>query len=326
MRPSRLFASASAALLLSACTVEDLLGAADGGGDSTETQVVDGLRTALSLGIDTGAALAGKAGGYFANAAIRILLPEDAAQALASARQAGAYAAPFAEDMRSVKAAAQIAGLYQGAFAANLDRASDALGEAAALEHLSDSLVKYMNRAAEMAAPRSVPIFKSAIASLTIPDGLSLLNSADSTAATAYLSGKTFAPLAGAYAPLVDSTLALVPLTEYWSYFRSTYNALLADYQALLAFQTDWNARVEGLPSLRIDALEPVDYRPIETESLGTWTTEKALAGLFRLVGGQETRIRRDPFGYVQGLAAAAADLLRKVFGEIMEMGAATGP
>jgi hypothetical protein len=163
---------------------------------------------------------------------------------------------------------------------------------------------------------------------MTISDGLSLLDSRDSTAATAYLDGRTFRPLADSYAPLVDSTLALVPLSRYWSDFRTTYNTLLADYQALRTFQSDWNsnAAVQSFPSLRVDALAAVDYKAIETESLGQWTTEKALTGLFFLVGEQEKHIRRDPFGFVKGLAAEAADLLKKVFGEIMDMGAAEGP
>jgi hypothetical protein len=282
----------------------------------------------LSLGIDSGAGFAGQVNGYLANAAIKILLPEDAAQALATARQAGARLAPFSADLQSIKATAQAVGLYEGSFATNLGRAVTALDEAASLEHLSDSLIKYMNRGAEKAAPRSVPIFKSAIASMTINDGLSLLDSRDSTAATAYLNGRTFQPLATSYAPLVDSTLALVPLTRYWTDFRTTYNALLANYQSLRTFQSDWNsnAAVQSFPSLRVDALAAVDYKAIQTESLGLWTTEKALTGLFYLVGEQEKHIRRDPFGFVKGLAADIANLLKKVFGDIMEMGANPGP
>ncbi len=286
------FGSALLLLSLSSCTLNDIL--VDGGGvDSTETQVVRGLRTALSLGIDSGADIAGKVNGYLANEAIKILLPEDAARALSAARQAGARIAPFSADLQSIKETARTFGLYEGSFATNLGRAVSALDQAASLEHLSDSLIKYMNRGAEKAAPRSVPIFKSAITSMTINDGLSLLNSADSTSATAYLNGRTFHPLADAYAPLMDSTLALVPLTRYWSDFRSTYNALLANYQSLRAFQADWNANATVLtfPSLRVDALAAVDYKPIETENLGLWTTEHALTGLFYLVGEQEKQL-----------------------------------
>lgn len=69
-----------------------------------------------------------------------------------------------------------------------------------------------------------------------------------------------------------------------------------------------------------MDALEPLAYDSIRTESLAGWTTEKAVTGLFYLVGEEEKDIRRDPFGYVRGLAAGISDLLEEVFGEIMKM------
>jgi hypothetical protein len=325
MRNSALLAAATAASLLASCNVDDILVGGDG---TTQEEVVRGLRTALSVGIDSSAAFAGQVDGYLAHAAIKILLPEEAAQALAAARTVGAYVRPFAQQLQSIESAARLAGLDQGPYAANLARASALTGEAASLETLGDSLVKYMNRAAEKAAPRSVPIFKSAIVSLTIVDGLSLLDSPDSTAATAYLRGETFQPLTTAYAPLVDSTLALVPLARYWGDFRTAYNTLLSDYQALAAFQAGWNSDpvVASLPSLQLDVLKPVDYKPIQTESLGAWTTEKALAGLFWLVGEQEKDIRRDPVGYVKNLASDVADLLKQVFGDIMRMPPPSGP
>lgn len=328
MRKSVRFALPLAAVLLASCNVDDVLLDGGGGPGTTEDQIVNGLRTALSVGIDSSAAFAGQVDGYLAHAAIRILLPDEASQALASARTIGGYAAPFARQLQGIQTAASLAGLDQGAFADNLARASALAGTASSLETLGDSLVKYMNRAAEKAAPRSVPVFKSAITSLTISDGLSLLDSPDSTAATAYLRGQTFASLTTAYAPLVDSTLALVPLTKYWGDFRSAYNALLGDYRTLIAFQASWNrnAAAAGLTSLEVDALRPVDNKPIATESLGAWTTEKALTGLFWLVGEQEKDVRRDPIGYVKNLAFEVADLLKQVFGDIMQMGTKPGP
>ncbi|MBW8886769.1 MAG: DUF4197 domain-containing protein [Fibrobacteres bacterium] len=327
MRNPARIALAFSAALLAACNLQDVLDTGGQGNGYTEGQVVNGLRTALSVGIDSSANLAGKVDGYLANAAIKILLPEEAAQALASARSIGAYVSPFARQLQSVQSAASLIGLDNGSIATNLSRASALAGAAASLQTLGDSVVKYMNRAAEKAAPRSVPIFKSAITSLTISDGLSLLDSPDSTAATLFLRGHTFEPLTNAYAPLVDSTLALVPLTQYWGTFRTAYNTLLGDYQTLLAFQTTWNADAAevGLTSYQINSLQPVSNKTIQTESLGAWTTKNALTGLFLLVGNQEKDIRRDPFGYVKNLAFEAADILKQVFGEIMQMGTNPG-
>ena len=312
------------ALAVSSCTIDDVLAPVGGsGGGTLDERVVLGLRTALSVGIDTSAAFASQLNGYLAHEAIRILLPAEAAQALKAAEEVAGYVNPFAHELQAIKSLADVTpGADQSSFTANLGRTAGVLNEVAAMGSISDSLIKYMNRAAEYAAPRSVPIFKSAIGSMTINDGLSLLNSADSTAATVYLSGKTFNPLDQAYTPIVDSTLALVPLTQYWSDFRTTYNALLADYRQLVAFQVSWNSNVvvSRVPKLRVTALKSVSYQPIQTESLGAWTTEKALTGLFFLVGEQEKSIRRDPIGYVTELAGDIATILKDVFGDIMEM------
>jgi hypothetical protein len=77
---------------------------------------------------------------------------------------------------------------------------------------------------------------------------------------------------------------------------------------------------VVAAADLKVEKLKPVANKPIETQSLGEWTTTKALTGLFYLVGEEEKDIRRDPLGYVQGLVAGSADILKEVFGEIMKM------
>ncbi|MEO6098505.1 MAG: DUF4197 domain-containing protein [Fibrobacteria bacterium] len=311
-------------LSLNSCTLDDVMLDPSNGDLGLDEKVVLGLKTALKVGIDSSSTVASQLNGYFAHRVIKILLPEDAKQALATAETVGAYVKPFKSELEAMQTAVNftMGSSDKNTFSNNLTASSTLLTQVTQLEGLSDSLIKYMNRAAEMAAPRSVPIFKSAITDMTIRDGLSLLNSSDSTAATGYLNGKTFSPLSSAYSPIVDSTLTKVPLTEYWTDFRDSYNSVLANYQKLLAFQTSWNnnAVVKTLPSLQVDKLKAVDNQPIATESLGKWTTDKALYGLFYLVGEEEKDIRRDPFGYVQGLAANVSDILKEVFGEIMKM------
>lgn len=325
MRPSKSLSAAffCGAIALSSCTVDDLLGGGGGGGGSLNEKVVQGLRAALKVGIDSSAQVASRVNGYLAHKVIKILLPAEAEEAIATAEAVASYVNPFAHELQAMQGVVNLTpGADKGSFATNLARSTDILNEVAMVEGLGDSLVKYMNRAAEYAAPRSAPIFKEAITSMSVGDGLALLNSADSTAATAYLNAKTFSPLTTAYTPIVDSTLALVPLTKYWTDFRSAYNTLLSDYQALVAFQASWNSNavVKNVPGLQVDALKAVDNKPIKTESLGAWTTEKGLTGLFWLVGEEEKDIRRDPLGYVKNLAADVSDLLAEVFGDIMEM------
>lgn len=320
-KSASLAAVLGSALILSSCDLDGLL--LHDGDLKLDEKVVMGLRTALEVGIDSSSGIASKVNGYLANKAIQILLPADAEQALATAEKVAEYIKPFQAELSAMQSLVDITGgTDRNAFTSNLSASGTLLTQVAQLEGVSDSVIKYMNRAAEMAAPRSVPIFKGAITEMTIDDGLSLLNSSDSTAATLYLNGKTFVGLSTAYTPLVDSTLALVPLTQYWGDFRDGYNTVLANYQKLLAFQTNWNnnATVKAFSDLQVNTLKPVSNQPITRASLGQWTTEKALVGLFFLVGEEEKDIRRDPFGYVQGLAADASDILKEVFGEIMEM------
>lgn len=315
----------TATLLVSACTLDDLLTTSSdpNGALSFDEKIVLGLKTALEVGIDSSSGLASKVNGYLANKAIKILLPEEASQALAAAQQVGAYVQPFSDQLSSIKSVVDFtSGIDQNGFTNNLKTSASILTEITQLQGLGDSLVKYMNRAAELAAPRSVPIFKNVITNMSIADGLSLLNNADSTAATSYLNGKTFAPLVVSYTPIVDSTLSLVPLAQYWGDFRSLYNSVLAKYKTAVAFQVSWNNNVvvSQVPSLQVDKLKAVDNQPIKTQSLGQWTTEKGLAGLFYLVGEQEKDIRRDPFSYVKNLASSVSSILKEVFGDIMKM------
>ena len=315
----------AAALVLGSCTLEDLSDMTDDHrpGSGLNEKVVLGLRKALEVGIDSSAKVASKVNGYLGHKIIKILLPEEAEQALLAVEQVADMVKPFSSELKAMQTVVDFTGgVDKNAFAKNLSASGSLITEISGLESVSDSVIKYMNRAAEIAAPRSVPIFKGAITTMTIADGYDLLNSPDSTAATLYLNGKTFSPLVSAYSPIVDSTLTMVPLTQYWGSFRTNYNAILANYNKLLAFQAAWNSNADklGATSLRIESLKSVNNKPIQTESLGEWTTTKALGGLFFLVGEEEKDIRRDPLGYVRNLASDVSDLLKEVFGEIMKM------
>ncbi len=313
------------AMLFGSCTLDDLIGDPNHGtnGLTLEDKVVLGLKTALEVGIDSSAAAASKLNGYLTHKVIKIVLPVEADSALKAVEKLAAMVAPFASELQAMQSIVDLsAGLDNSSFTSNLTASNSLLKDITGLKGIGDSVVLYMNRAAEYAAPRSVPIFKDVIFGMTISDGLTLLNSADSSAATTYLNGKTFHPLILAYTPLVDSTLTLVPLTKYWTDFRSLYNSSLTRYNSMVAFQTSWNKNVvvASVSALQINALKPIGYKPIETVSLGTWTTDRALTGLFYLVGEEEKGIRRDPFGYVSSLAKNIADILGEVFGEIMKM------
>ena len=138
-----------------------------------------------------------------------------------------------------------------------------------------DKVQTQMNRAAEMAASEAAPIFLDAIKRMTLRDARGILEGGD-TAATEFFQRATSAPLRARYAPIVEAKMAQVGLAR-------TYGDLAARYNAIPA-----------LPKLRFD--------------VNTYVVDKALQGLFTVLGEEERRIRTDP-------AARVTELLRTVFG-----------
>ncbi len=146
-----------------------------------------------------------------------------------------------------------------------------------------NDLITRMNRAAEAAAaqPLTRQIFADAVRRLSLTDGLNILRG-DSTAATRILQGRTQPQLTQLYTPVVRQQLTQAGVDKAWRDFTTLYNraAFLAGRQNL-----------------------PPD--------LSQHVTTRALDGLFRAVGREEARIRRDP-------VARTSDILRDVFGGIL--------
>jgi len=159
----------------------------------SEGDITAGLREALSIGATRAGSQLSEPGGYFSNAALKILLPADA-----NALITKAYDIPFA------------------GVAAKL-----------ALEPLITAVVEKMNAGAEDAAKKAAPIFVSAITSMTVTDGRNILLGEDS-AATNYLRVKTFSPLTNAFAPKIDSAMEKVGAATAWNTLFSTYNSYVS--------------------------------------------------------------------------------------------------
>jgi hypothetical protein len=138
-----------------------------------------------------------------------------------------------------------------------------------------DEFETSVNRAAEQAAASAAPIFLGAVKNMTVTDGLSILQGAD-TAATHYLRQNTTSALTTQYQPIVKDALSKVNATAYWASLVKIYNEI--------PFVKKQNPDLEG------------------------FVTGKALDGLFYLVGQEEAKIRKNP-------AAQVTDLLKKVFG-----------
>jgi hypothetical protein len=138
-----------------------------------------------------------------------------------------------------------------------------------------DEFVASMNHAAESAAPEAETIFADAVTEMTIDDARKLLNGGD-TSITEYFKSKTSARLATAFRPHVEAAM--------------NKNGVTQQYQGLVG-QVPWT------PFGNSSSLD-----------INTYVVNKALDGLFYMLGQQEKEIRTNP-------AARTTALLKQVFG-----------
>jgi hypothetical protein len=139
-----------------------------------------------------------------------------------------------------------------------------------------DEFVLSMNRAAERAAPSAKQIFWDAIAAMSFDDARKILSGGD-TAATEYFRGKTTDKLTTAFRPIVERATNEVGVTRQ-------YKDLVGRYQAI--------------PFAKSESLDVDGY-----------VVDKALLGLFHVLGEEEKKIRTNP-------TARVTDLLKEVFGK----------
>lgn len=138
-----------------------------------------------------------------------------------------------------------------------------------------------MNRAAEEATKKALPIFVDAIKNMSVSDGFSILKGGDG-AATKFLKTQTSNQLVIAFAPVVKEAITKVQLTAYWNPIITRYNSAMT---------------LSGGQKLNPD--------------LDAYITQKAIDGLFYLVETEENKIRKDPI-------ARVSDILVKVFGSLL--------
>lgn len=138
-----------------------------------------------------------------------------------------------------------------------------------------DDFIASMNHAAESAAPEAANIFADAVKEMTIDDARKLL-SGSNTAITDYFKSKTSTQLSTAFRPHVEAAMSK--------------NGVTQKYQALAGY-------APKLPFLNSSSLD-----------INTYVVNKALDGLFYMLGQQELQIRTNP-------AARSTQLLKQVFG-----------
>jgi Protein of unknown function (DUF4197) len=140
-----------------------------------------------------------------------------------------------------------------------------------------DELVTTMNRAAEAAVPQAQDLMLVAVRQMTVEDAKKILRGGD-TSATTFFAEKTRLPLAQKLLPLVSQTTRQLDLA--------------VRYQRLAAKAADF-----GLMQREDTSIDP-------------YVTDKALDGLYVMIGEEERKIRRDPVG-------TGSSLLGKVFGAL---------
>jgi hypothetical protein len=138
-----------------------------------------------------------------------------------------------------------------------------------------DQLTTAMNRAAEAAVPEARTLLVDAVKQMSVQDVAGIL-SGGANSATEYFRGRTSAPLATKFLPIVRNATAKVDLA-------ARYNAVAGKAAAF------------GL----LDAKDA---------SVEDYVTQKALDGLYTMIGEEEAAIRANPLGQ-------ANKLLQRVFG-----------
>lgn len=137
-----------------------------------------------------------------------------------------------------------------------------------------DEFEVQMNRAAEKAAGEARLVLTRAVTGLTFEDAMGILRGPE-TAATDFLHAETSTEIRARFHPIVVDKMDEVGLTALYRELADHYNRL------------------------------PVSRPAVD---LDDYVTDRALDGLFTVLGEEERKIREDPL-------ARTTELLRRVFG-----------
>ncbi|CAA9202141.1 DUF4197 domain-containing protein [Flavobacterium collinsii] len=142
------------------------------------------------------------------------------------------------------------------------------------LSSLADEGIKVLNRAAEDAVKEATPIFISAVKNMSFADAKNILLGSEN-AATSYLQNSTTTALYGKFNPVIKTSFEKVGADVVWTNIIKKYNTI---------------------PLVRKVNPDLTDY-----------TTNQALAGVFKMIAVEEKDIRTN-------INARTSPLLKKVF------------
>jgi hypothetical protein len=284
-----------------------------------EAKMIEALQQALVLGSKTAASNLGDAScaaseqklmkcgtGYLGNKLVEIAVPDTVDKVLKKISS-------FTKDINALSPQAI------GFLSTALGMQSDALS---GLGEYGDSIKVALNRGAEQAAPKSIDVFKNAIFGMSFSDARGVLLG-DSIAATTYLEATTYSDLQSTFAPYIRGPLNLLNPNKFWKPIASNYNSFKKAY-------SDIKSSINSNPPLNFalgnSAMPNLPYGDSDLpEDISTYLSEyatgKALKGLFKMVGKQETQLRKDPLGTVKALEkfitdSAVGELLGDIFGK----------
>ncbi|AMO98318.1 hypothetical protein CAter10_0402 [Collimonas arenae] len=140
-----------------------------------------------------------------------------------------------------------------------------------------DDLVVSMNHAAESAVPLAKPLLMNAVKSMSVTDAKNILTGGD-TSVTDFFKQKTSAELGQKFLPIVKGV--------------TDRNGLSAQYNAIMG-QVGKTGMV-----------------PAQQSTVEGYVTQRALDGLYTIIGEEEKAIRQDPVG-------AGSAIIGKVFGAL---------
>jgi hypothetical protein len=164
-----------------------------------------------------------------------------------------------------------------------LEKGLRAAGQGARIDGFVDS----MNHAAESAAPEAEGIFAEAVKALTIDDARKLLTGGN-TSITDYFKEKTSAQLTVAFKPHVEKAMDANGVTQKFQALQGSAPA----------------GKLGGLGGM----LGGGGASSGGSFDINSYVVQKALDGLFLMLGKQEQEIRTNP-------AAQSTALLKQVFG-----------
>ncbi len=151
---------------------------------------------------------------------------------------------------------------------------TDRLQNVPGFRDVEEEILRRINRGAEDAAKKAVPIFVNAIKQMTFQDAMNILMG-EKNAATQYLNNATRQALYNEFNPVIVESLDKFNARQYWSDAVNTYN--------------------------KIPFVEKAN------PSLDDYVTTEALDGLFGMVSREELNIR-------ENVSARSSELMRKVF------------